>query len=119
MGKLLDSGNCEKSSFIRVFTNLMFPQLEYSIYIGTIATTLLNFGDHPTPTAFWIAGIFTFLAIFSLLYSVGIYLYRSRSIRNRKAARYYDRWGPSILAGALFVAAAFNFVYEGRERKYW
>ncbi|KAL7817755.1 VTC domain-containing protein [Trichoderma gracile] len=93
--------------------------LEYSIYIGTIATTLLNFGDHPTPTAFWIAGIFTLLAIFSLLYSVGIYFYRSRSIRNRKAARYYDRWGPSALCVALFVAAGLNFVYEGRERKYW
>ncbi|KAM0462784.1 hypothetical protein ACHAPV_003609 [Trichoderma viride] len=93
--------------------------LEYSIYISTIATTLLNFGDHPTPTSFWIAGIFTFLAIFTLLYSVGNYLYRSRSIRNRKAARYYDRWGPTALCTALFVAAAFNFVYEGRERKYW
>ncbi|KAL6867844.1 VTC domain-containing protein [Trichoderma novae-zelandiae] len=93
--------------------------IEYSIYIGTIATTLLNFGDHPTPTAFWIAGIFTLLAILSLLYSVGIYFYRSRSIRNRKAARYYDRWGPSALCIALFVAAGFNFIYEGRERNYW
>ncbi|KAK5990659.1 Vacuolar transporter chaperone complex subunit 4 [Cladobotryum mycophilum] len=93
--------------------------LEYSIYIGTIATTLLNFGSHPTPMSFWVAGIFTFLAIFSLLYSVGIYLYRSKMIRARKAARYYDRWGPSILCGALFAAAAVNFGYEGWERKYW
>ncbi|KOS16928.1 Vacuolar transporter chaperone 4 [Escovopsis weberi] len=93
--------------------------LEYSIYIGTIATTLLNFGDHPTPTSFWVAGIFTFLAIFSLMYSVGMYLYRSSMIRERKAARYYDKWGPSILCAALFGAAAVNFAYEGSERKYW
>lgn len=94
-------------------------QLEYSIYIGTIAVTLLNFGDHPTPTSFWVSGIFTLLAILSLCYSVGIYLYRSSSIRNRKNAKFYDRWGPSVLAVALFVAVAINFGFEGRQRDIW
>lgn len=94
-------------------------QLEYSIYISTIAVTLLNFGSHPTPTSFWIAGIFTLLAMFSLLYAVVVYLYRSRSIRNRKAAKYYDRWGPSILCGSLFIAVALNFAFEGHERAIW
>ncbi|GJN68413.1 vacuolar transporter chaperone 4 [Purpureocillium lilacinum] len=93
--------------------------LEYSIYIGTIAVTLLNFGTHPTPTSFWVAGIFTLLAILSLCYSVGIYLYRSRSIRNRKAAKYYDKWGPSVLCVSLVVAVALNFAFEGRERGIW
>lgn len=81
--------------------------------------TLLNFRDHPTPTSFWMSGIFTLLAILSLLYSVAIYLYRSRSIRNRKAARYFDKWGPSVLCISLFVAVAINFGFEGRERKVW
>jgi hypothetical protein len=94
-------------------------QLEYSIYIGTIAVTLLNFGSHPTPTSFWISGIFTLLAILSLCYAVGVYLYRSSSIRNRKAAAYYDKWGPSTLCIALFVAVALNFGFEGREREVW
>ncbi|KAH8170182.1 VTC domain-containing protein [Sarocladium implicatum] len=93
--------------------------LEYSIYIGTIAVTLLNFGDHPTPTAFWVSGIFTLLAILSLCYSVGVYLYRSSSIRNRKNAKYFDKWGPSALCVALFVAVAINFAFEGRERDVW
>ncbi|KAK2593921.1 vacuolar transporter chaperone [Conoideocrella luteorostrata] len=93
--------------------------LEYSIYIGTIAITLLNFGNHPTRTSFWISGIFTLLAILSLCYSVGIYLYRSKSIRNRKAARFYDKWGPSVLCVSLFVAVALNFAFEGRERDVW
>ncbi|KAK3180229.1 vacuolar transporter chaperone [Lecanicillium sp. MT-2017a] len=93
--------------------------LEYSIYIGTIAMTLLNFRSHPTPTSFWISGIFTVLALLSLLYSVIIYLYRSRSIRNRKAAKYFDKWGPSVLCISLFVAVALNFAFEGRERKVW
>lgn len=97
----------------------LFPQLEYSIYIGTIAVTLLNFGQHPTRASFWVSGVFTLLAISSLIYSVFIYLYRSQSIRNRKAAKYYDRWGPSVLCVALFVAVALNFGFEGRERGIW
>ena len=99
-------------------TNPYF-QLEYSTYISTIAITLLNFGSHPSVASFWIAGVFTFLAILSLCYSVGIYLYRSRSIRNRKAARYYDKWGPSVLCMSLFIAIAVNFAFEGRERAVW
>ncbi|GAB0138179.1 hypothetical protein EsDP_00006422 [Epichloe bromicola] len=93
--------------------------LEYSISIGTIATTLLNFGHHPTRTSLWISGIFTLLAILSLCYSVGIYLYRSKSIRDRKAARFYDKWGPSVLCASLFVAVSLNFAFEGRERRVW
>ncbi|KAK0387621.1 hypothetical protein NLU13_3867 [Sarocladium strictum] len=93
--------------------------LEYSIYIGTIAVTLLNFGEHPTTTSFWVAGIFTLLAILSLCYAVGVYLYRSSSIRNRKNAAYFDKWGPSALCIALFFAVAVNFGFEGRERNVW
>lgn len=94
-------------------------QLEFSIYIGTIAATLLNFGSHPTPATFWAASAFTFLAIMSLSYSVITYLYRSNAIRTRKAVKYYDRWGPSVLCGALFVAVALNFAFEGKDRKVW
>ncbi|ATY59061.1 vacuolar transporter chaperone 4 [Cordyceps militaris] len=93
--------------------------LEYSIYIGTIAMTLLNLKSHPTPMSFWVSAVFTFLAILSLLYSVGVYLYRSDAIRNRRAARYFDKWGPSVLCVALILAVALNFGFEGRERAVW
>ncbi|EOO03248.1 putative vacuolar transporter chaperone 4 protein [Phaeoacremonium minimum UCRPA7] len=93
--------------------------LEFSIYIGTIAATVLNFGSKPTRTSFIVSGVFTLLAILSLSYSVFIYLYRSRAIRTRRAAKYYDRWGPSILCAALFVAVAVNFGFEGRDRALW
>lgn len=65
------------------------------------------------------AGVFTLLAILSLCYSVAIYLYRSQAIRTRRAAKFYDRWGPSALCGALFIAVVLNFAFEGRERQYW
>ncbi|KAK3489540.1 vacuolar transporter chaperone 4 [Neurospora hispaniola] len=96
--------------------------LEYSIYIGTIAVTLLNFGASDKGgrgSSIIAAGVFTLLAFLSLWYAVVIYLYRSHAIRTRKAARYYDKWGPSILCAALFVAVVLNFVYEGKGRGVW
>lgn len=94
--------------------------LEYSIYIGTIAVTLLNFSSRQgTTMSFIAAGAFTLLAILSLCYAVIIYLYRSHAIRTRKAAKYYDKWGPSFLCAALFVAVALNFASEGRNRSIW
>lgn len=81
--------------------------------------TLLNFGSRATPLSLWTAGIFTLLAVLSLFYSVAIYLYRSRSIRERKAARYYDKWGPSALCAALLLGVTLNFVSEGRSRGFW
>ncbi|KAL2016533.1 hypothetical protein VTK56DRAFT_3427 [Thermocarpiscus australiensis] len=94
--------------------------LEYSIYIGTIAVTLLNFStEQGSKASFAAAGAFTLLAILSLCYSVGIYLYRSKAIRTRRVARYYDKWGPSVLCVALFVAVVLNFVFEGRSRDLW
>ncbi|KUI66300.1 Vacuolar transporter chaperone 4 [Cytospora mali] len=93
--------------------------LEFSIYIGTIATTLLNFGDKPSKTSFVVSAVFTLVAIMCLLYSVGVYIYRSRSMRARKAAKYYDWWGPSLLCSSLVVAVILNFAFEGREHHWW
>ncbi|KAK3335741.1 VTC domain-containing protein [Cercophora scortea] len=94
--------------------------LEYSIYIGTIAVTLLNFSTrNGDMTSFIAAAAFTLLAVLSLLYSVGIYLYRSNAIRTRRAAKYYDKWGPSALCAAMFVAVVLNFASEGRSRHIW
>ncbi|KAK6842052.1 SPX-domain-containing protein [Apiospora arundinis] len=93
--------------------------LEFSIYIGTIAVTLLNFGTKPSMVSFIVAGVFTLLAILALCYSLAIYLYRSGAIRERKAAKFYDKWGPSVLCVSLFIAVGLNFVFEGREREMW
>lgn len=78
--------------------------------------TLLNFGAKPTTASFVAAGAFTLLAFLSLCYAVGVYHYRSKAIRTRKVAKYYDKWGPSVLCGCLFVAVVLNFAFEGRDR---
>jgi hypothetical protein len=56
------------------------------------------------------------VALLALIYSAGIYLYRSRSIRLRKATKYHDKYGPTILCAALFVAVVLNAVFEVRDR---
>ncbi|KAL9010358.1 MAG: hypothetical protein Q9173_004695, partial [Seirophora scorigena] len=81
--------------------------LEFSIFIGAMAGTLLNFGGEAT---FGAAAGFTVVAVASLCYSLGLYLWRVRMIKRRRAVRYHDPWGPSVLCALLAAATVVNFV---------
>lgn len=81
--------------------------LEFSILLGSIAATLLNFGDALSLYSAW---GFTLLAIASLVYSLGIYLWRVRMIGRRRAVGYHDRFGPSVLCAGLLAAVVVSFV---------
>ena len=83
--------------------------LEFSIILGSIAATLINFGDDVSLTAAW---GFTIVALAGLLYSLVLYLWRVDMIRNRRAARYHDKWGPTILCIMLLCAVIVNFVFK-------
>ena len=80
--------------------------LEFSIILGSIAATLLNFGD---TINLWASIAFTLVACVALLYSMVSYLWRVKCIRERKAIRYHDRWGPTMLCIGLLGAVAVNF----------
>ena len=80
--------------------------LEFGIYLGTIAAALLNFGDN---VSFYSAWAFTVVACAALFYSAGLYLWRVRMIRLRRAVRYHDAIGPSVLCAGLFVSVVINF----------
>lgn len=80
--------------------------LEFSIILGSIAATLVNFGDR---VSMWSAIAFTVVACAALLYSMVLYLWRVRMIRGRRAVRYHDRWGPTVLCVGLLAAVAVNF----------
>lgn len=80
--------------------------LEFSIILGSIAATLLNFGDSVSLVSAW---GFTIVACLALLYSVGLYLWRVQMIKGRRAVRYHDRWGPSFLCLGLAAAVAISF----------
>jgi uncharacterized membrane protein YidH (DUF202 family) len=83
--------------------------LEFSILIGSIAATLLNFGDTLSFAAAW---AFTIIACIALMYSAGLYLWRVRKIRERRAVVYHDKWGPTLLCVGLFAAVAVSFGYR-------
>ncbi|KAH7392273.1 VTC domain-containing protein [Phaeosphaeria sp. MPI-PUGE-AT-0046c] len=83
--------------------------LEFSILIGSIAATLLNFGDSLSFAAAW---GFTIIACIALIYSAGLYLWRVRKIRERRAVVYHDKWGPTLLCLGLFAAVAVSFGYR-------
>ena len=80
--------------------------LEFSIMLGSIAATLLNFGDALTLVSAW---CFTVLALLALVYSLVLYLWRVRMIRGRRAVRYHDKWGPTFLCLGLLAAVAISF----------
>jgi hypothetical protein len=83
-----------------------------------MAALVINFGAKPTRASFLAAGAFTIVAVLALVYSLSIYIYRSWSIRNRKAARYHDKYGPTFLMAILVLALAMNFWYEAGRRGY-
>ncbi|KAL9600725.1 MAG: hypothetical protein Q9219_002966 [cf. Caloplaca sp. 3 TL-2023] len=82
--------------------------LEFSIFIGAMAGTLLNFGV--TKASMTAAAGFTIVAVVSLCYSLGIYLWRVQMIKKRRAVRYHDPWGPTVLCVLLAAATIANFV---------
>lgn len=79
---------------------------EAGIVLGAIAAGLLNFGDDIAIKA---AFGFTFVAIALVIYAMGMFLWRAAMIRKRRAVRYDDRLGPTVLCGLLFIAIATNF----------
>ncbi|KAK3070067.1 vacuolar transporter chaperone [Teratosphaeriaceae sp. CCFEE 6253] len=83
--------------------------LEFSIILGSIAATLLNFGDSISLASAW---AFTIVAVIALFYSMGIYIWRVANIKKRRAVNYHDKWGPSLLCAGLVVAVAISFIFR-------
>ena len=82
--------------------------LEFSIFISTIAATLLNFGTDKITLASAIS--FTVLSVMALLYSFILYTWRVDKIRKHRDVKhvYYEKWGPTILCIGLFVSVILN-----------
>ena len=70
------------------------------------AGLLLNFGDGIALTA---AFGFVIVSCLTLLYGLGIYLWRVRNIRRRRTVRYHDGVGPTVLCFILILAITINF----------
>ncbi|KAJ5151233.1 Vacuolar transporter chaperone 4 [Penicillium canariense] len=83
--------------------------LEFSIILGGIAATLLNFGvDFISLASAW---AFTILAAGALVYSLLLYIWRVDKIRKRRDVKrvYYEKWGPTVVSVGLVVVVLVNF----------
>ncbi|KAH8704757.1 putative vacuolar transporter chaperone [Talaromyces proteolyticus] len=88
--------------------------LEFSILIGSIAATLLNFSsDYVTFVSAW---IFTIIAALSLLYSAVLYMWRVDKIRKRRDVKrvYHEKFGPTFLCLGLLGAVLANFILRAK-----
>ncbi|KAF7117419.1 hypothetical protein CNMCM5793_006364 [Aspergillus hiratsukae] len=89
--------------------------LEFSILLGTIAATLLNFGtDYIAFASSW---AFTILAALALIYSLMLYIWRVDKIRKRRDVKrvYYEKWGPTVVGIGLVVVMLVNFGLRARQ----
>ncbi len=90
--------------------------LHLGIYIGTIATTLLNFIPPGDTVGLISAWVFTFVALISIAYAAIVFVYRALHLRQRRAeGMYYDRYGPTVLSVMLVGALATNIALRVRE----
>ncbi|KAJ6131295.1 Vacuolar transporter chaperone (Vtc4) [Penicillium sp. IBT 18751x] len=83
--------------------------LEFSIILGGIAATLLNFGvDSVSLASSW---AFTVLAAGALIYSLFLYVWRVDKIRKRRDVKrvYYEKWGPTVVSVGLVAVVLVNF----------
>ncbi|MCJ1375252.1 vacuolar transporter chaperone [Loxospora ochrophaea] len=81
--------------------------LNFTVILGGLAIGLLNFGDSVGRIS---AGLFTLVAMVTMVYALFTYHWRARSIRVRGQGGFDDRFGPSVLAVALLAAVVVNFV---------
>lgn len=92
-----------------IYTCPLQKWLNNAVFVGTIATTLLNFIPPEDTRGLISAALFTLAALMAIAYSVGIFIYRSYRLRERYAeGLYYDKYGPTILCAVLFLALATN-----------
>jgi len=96
---------------LRGYALLTIFQLEFSIILGSIAATLLNFGDNISMASAW---AFTIVALAAIFYSMGLFLWRVDKIKKKRAVNYHDKWGPSFLCFGLVVAVGISFGYRCR-----
>ncbi|KAJ4484520.1 SPX-domain-containing protein [Lentinula lateritia] len=83
--------------------------LNISVFIGTIATTLLNFTSPEDTRGLISAALFTLCALVAIAYSAGVFIYRSYRLRARRAeGLYYDKYGPTLLCFTLAAAMTVN-----------
>jgi uncharacterized membrane protein YidH (DUF202 family) len=81
--------------------------LQFTVLLGTIALTLLNFGDKMSRIS---GAVLTVITLLAMVYALGIFHIRLSNILSLKANRqFHDRIGPTVLCVFLFGGYFLNF----------
>ncbi|KAF9145038.1 vacuolar transporter chaperone [Mortierella sp. GBA39] len=81
--------------------------LQFSVLLGSISLTLLNFGNYMTRVS---GAVLTVITLLAMLYALGIFHIRLSNILSTRADRqFHDRIGPTVLCVFLFGAYFLNF----------
>ncbi|KAF9140225.1 vacuolar transporter chaperone [Mortierella sp. GBA39] len=81
--------------------------LQFTVLLGTIALTLLNFGDKMSRIS---GAVLTVITLLAMIYALGIFHIRLSNILSLKANRqFHDRIGPTVLCVFLFGGYFLNF----------
>lgn len=83
--------------------------------LGAVSIGLLNFIPPDDPVGIFSAGCFTITALMAILYSGGMYVYRIKKLRKRRAIDYHDKYGPTVLCLALVASVLANLVLRLRQ----
>lgn len=81
--------------------------MNFATILAGLSIGLLNFGDKVGQIS---AGLFTLVAMATLIYALIVYHWRARNIRLRGQSGFDDRLGPTVLAVTLLAAVFFNLV---------
>jgi hypothetical protein len=90
--------------------------LQFSVLLGGIATTLLNF-IKPGDLAGVVSAVsFTITALLTVLYSTALFIYRSLRLRSHSAdGLYYDWFGPTALCAVVGASIIINVIMRVAE----
>lgn len=93
--------------------------LHVSVLLGTLSLALGNAAGKHNTVARALSLVYTFVAVFTGAWGLGIYLWRSRLITQRSGRDFDNMLGPFVVSLALCVALILNFVfkYQAVQRK--
>lgn len=81
--------------------------LQFTVLLGSISLTLLNFGNNTTRIS---GAVLTVITLLAMIYALGIFHIRLSNILSTKPNRqFHDRYGPTVLCVFLFGAYFLNF----------
>lgn len=90
--------------------------LNFTVILGGLAIGLLNFGDRIGQIS---AGLFTAVAMATMVYALFTFHWRAKSIRQRGQGGFDDRFGPTVLAIAMLAAVVVNFALRMTDLGSW